>query len=320
MLLEVSACQIINLIFSLPEMGAWPEARRLFEVEGDQPRLDWQLPALACQAVGGSVDQALPAVGAIACAKLSCILVDDILDDDPRGLFRSIGSGRAANLALGLLAASFAIVDRSDIAPDRKAAVISSLATMSLGGAAGQELDAQNLQGEENYWKVVQAKGSPFYAASLETGALLGGADPALARKLYDLGTLFGEIVQIYDDLEDAFKVPAAPDWREDRTNLLILYALVADHPQREHFARLRSLVYRDEEVLQEAQRILVTCGAVSYGIYHLAHRYQACKRLLRGLELADPSPMWELLEVQVAPLREWLHTMSMEVPPELAE
>ncbi|HEY65262.1 MAG TPA: hypothetical protein G4O02_11895 [Caldilineae bacterium] len=300
-------------------MAAWPEAANLFVAEGGQPRLDWQLPVLACRAVGGDESQALPAVGAIACAKLSCMLVDDILDDDPRGVFRSIGAGRTANLALGLLAAAFALIDRSPIDSDRKAAVMASLSTMALGGAAGQEMDAQNLEGEENYWKVMSAKGAPFYAASLEMGALLGGADRSLARRLYDLGTLFGEMVQLYDDLEDAFAVPASPDWLQGRNNLLILYASAADHPQRERFLHLRPRV-SEESNLHEAQDILVKCGAVSYCIYHLAQRYQTCKDLLRRLELADPSPMRELLEVQVAPLREWLHTIGMEVPYELAE
>ncbi len=288
MLLSVNSEQIISMVLSLPEMAAWPEVADLFAVDGDQPRLDWQLPVLACRAVGGREEQALPAVGAIACAKLSCMLVDDILDDDPQGLFHQMGSGRTANLALGLLAAAFALIDRSPIGSDRKGAVMASLSTMALGGAAGQEMDAQNLPGEENYWKVVRTKGSPFYAASLEMGALLGGADPSLAKGLYDVGTLFGEMVQIYDDLEDAFQVPASPDWLQGRGNLLILYGITADHPQRERFVHLRSRA-GDADSLQEAQRILVACGAVSYCIYHLTQRYQACRDLLQRLELVDP-------------------------------
>jgi len=317
--LTVTADQVQSLVMALPEMAIWPEVAGLFEPEGGQPRLDWQLPVLACRAVGGDEARALPAVGAIACIKLGFILVDGILDDDPEGFHRPMGVGRAANLGLGLLAAAFALIERSEAEMATKTAVTASLAQMALGGAAGQELDVQNRPGEENYWKVVRAKGSPFYASSLEIGALVGGAEAALARGLYDLGVTFGEMVQVYDDLEDAFKTPANPDWRRGYNNLPILYALTADHPRRERFARLLPRV-DDPQVLDEAQRILINCGAVSYCIYHLVQRYQTSQRLLQQLPLADPTPMIELLEAQVAPLREWLHTMGVEIPPELVE
>ncbi len=316
----VSAGQVRSTVLALPEMAVWPELVDLLTQEGDQPRVDWQLPALACQSVGGDPALALPAVGAIACIKLSYILADGILDEDPQGDYHRMGAGRAANLALGLLAAAFALIGRCEVDEETKVRLMASLTEMALVGAAGQEMDAQNRPGEANYWKVVRAKGSPFYAGSLEMGALVGGADAALARGLYAFGTILGEMVQLYDDLEDAFKTPAAPDWRRGQNNLLILYAQTADHSQREQFIRLLPHV-DDPQALQAAQEILVRSGAVSYCVYHLLERYQACRRLLKLLDLANPAPLWDLLmTTQVEPLREWLDVIGVAMPPDLAE
>lgn len=317
----ISAEQVRSTVLALPELAVWPELVDLLTQEGDQPRVDWQLPALACQAVGGDPILALPAVGAIACIKLSYILADGILDEDPQGDHQRIGTGRAANLALGLLAAAFALIGRCQADERTRARLTASLAEMALTGAMGQEMDAQNRSGEVHYWKVVRAKGSPFYAGSLEMGALVGGADAALARGLYDFGTILGEMVQLYDDLEDAFKTPAAPDWRRGQNNLLILYAQTADHPQREQFIHLLPRVVGDPQALHRAQEILIRSGAVSYCVYHLLERYRACRRLLRRLELANPAPLWDLLmSTQVEPLREWLGMLGVVIPSDLAE
>ena len=39
----------------------------------------------ACEAVGGSTTQSLPALVAVACSHIGIVLVDDMLDADPRG-------------------------------------------------------------------------------------------------------------------------------------------------------------------------------------------------------------------------------------------
>ena len=92
-------------------------------------------------------------------------------------------------------------------------AVTASLAHLALATALGQHLDVQHLEGEANYWKVVRAKSTPFYGAALHVGALLGNATPEVAEGMRDLGVLLGEIIQIHDDLLDAFHTPANPDW-----------------------------------------------------------------------------------------------------------
>lgn len=311
--------QVRSLVLSLPEIAAWPEAISIFPAsKADDPvRLDWELPYRASRALGADAEAALAGVGAVACLQISIILVDDILDMDPRGSYHRLGFGRAANLALAFQAAGSSLLEQSPAPADARVAASAALSKAALATAFGQELDVQNLQGEENYWKVIRAKSTPFYGAALQIGALLGGASPATAQRLYDFGVLFGEAIQIFDDLTDAFEAPANPDWGEGRNNLAILYATTAGHDQRDQFLALRSHV-SEPTVLGEAQRILITCGSVSYCVYQLIQRTRIARGCLASLSLADPEPLAELLTNHLAPVVQWLPSIGVAIPAEL--
>ena len=289
------------LVSALPEVAAWPEMVALSEWAEDKPHPSWNLPVLSCRAVGGEASAAVTGAAAMACLQISIILVDDMLDEDPRGEHHRRGVGPTANLALALEAAAFRVIEQAAVPAEQRVAIAASLASMALTTCLGQHWDTQNLQGEENYWRVVRAKSTPFYGAALQVGALLGNASPEIARGLYDLGVLIGELVQIRDDLFDAFQTPANPDWTQGRNNLTILYARTADHAQRERFVSLLAHV-EDAQALREAQRILIRCGAVSYCAYHLVKRHQQAQQLLEGLPLADPTPMVDLVARQIQP------------------
>ena len=273
------------LVDALPEVAPWPELARIFEKAGESPRPDWELPLLACRSNGGRESDALPGAAAIACLQLSIMLVDDVLDDDVRGAHHRYGAGQVANMALAFQAASIRLIKTIDIDDHRQAAIQNSLAKAALATAAGQHLDVQNFQGEENYWAVVSAKSTPFYGCALEVGSLIGNADGIVTSGLYQLGVLIGEIIQIEDDLEDSLAIPANADWTQGRNNLLILYALTANHKQRERFLELISQV-RELTALREAQQILISSGAVGYAVAQLINRYQMAVNLLDSLDL----------------------------------
>ncbi len=304
-------------VLALPEVAAWPEMAGVFDNLGNKPRGDWELPARACQAVGGDPTVTLPGAAALACLQISIILVDDMLDDDPRGDYRRLGHGPTANLALAFQAAGFRLIERAPVEAGPRAAASASLAWMALATSLGQNWDVQNQGNERDYWTVVRAKSTPFYGAALHVGALLGQAAPSVADGLREFGLLLGEIIQIQDDLTDAFHTPAKPDWRRGRNNLAILYALTTDHP---YSAQLDELLPRvdEPEALAEAQRLLIRCGAVSYCVYQLMSRYQQARRLLGGLALATPAPMLEVLEQQVQPVLHFLQKAGADLPTDL--
>ena len=302
-------------IAALPGLRMWQqEIDRLFPVEGDVVRLDWQLPAIGCQSLGADPKIAIPAMAALACIQISIILVDDMLDEEPDGEYRRMGAGRAANLALALQSAAMVLVDRCPVSPAQRSAAARCLAQMCLDTAAGQELDVSNLEGEENYWRVVQAKSTPFYGAGIQLGAILGGGDPNIVQRYYELGVMFGEAIQIYDDLEDAFKSPANPDWLQGRNNLALLYGLTAEYPEREQFERLRLRAW-EPVVLEEAQQILIRSGAVSYCVHHIIRRHQQIQTLIDELSIFDSQPILDLLANQIAPVWNLLSRLGVQMP-----
>jgi geranylgeranyl pyrophosphate synthase len=184
-----------------------------------------------------------------------------------------------------------------------------SFSQAALAIAAGQDLDTQNPADEAGYWRVVQAKSAPFFAAALHLGALLGGAAPPLAEQLRQLGLLYGEIIQIYDDVNDTLAVPANPDWSLGRAPLPVLYAQTVAHPQRERFLALRAQLRAgpNPEALQAAQAIVVRCGGLSYSVHALLQRHAAASALLERCPLPNRSVLQDLLDDVVQPVRRLL-------------
>lgn len=308
-----------DLIFEVSELRQWPELARVFPETEDLVRLDWQLPGIGYESVGGAGERVIPAMAALACVQISIILVDDMLDDEPDGEHLRLGVGRAANLSLALQAAAHLLMERCLVTAPHRAAAALSLNRMALATAAGQELDVRNLTGEENYWRVIRAKSTPFYGAGLEIGALLGGASEEVASTLYDIGVTFGEAIQIYDDLEDAFESPANSDWAQGRNNLVILYGLSADYPEKARFLDLRTRV-DDLDALREAQQILIRSGAVSYCAFQLVQRHQTVRQQIRELGLASTSRLESLLDTQLDPFLSFLETIDRTLPNQLLE
>jgi len=305
--------EIKALVETLPEVSVWPELAEIFEKAGDMPRPDWELPILACAAVGGDESSALFGAAAIACLQLSIILIDDILDDDPRGAHNILGVGYSANLALAYEAAAISLAERANPDPQQSLAIVNCLIRAALATAAGQQLDVKNFQGEEDYWKVVTAKSTPFYGAALRLGALIGGAGKEVSSGMYELGVIIGEIIQLEDDLADALERPANADWLQGRNNLLILFARTADHQNRQRFQELITQIDQPASLI-EAQDILVSSGAVGYCAYQLVGRYRRARRLLAELGLFDSSPLDDIFDSYADTLIDMLRLSGQEI------
>jgi geranylgeranyl diphosphate synthase type I len=300
---------------SLPHVGAWPQMLALIDgaVHHDL-RCAWDFPIVACQAVGGAPEAALPAAAAVFCSLVSIHLVDDLLDDDPDGDFRRLGAGPAANLALAFQAAGHAALDDPGIAPGVRAELQACLAEMALATAFGQHLDSGEVAGEAEYWQVVGAKTPPLFGAALRLGALAGGAPAAVAGELDRLGRLLGTFVQVSDDLTDALAQPPSADWQRRSNNLPMLYAMTADHPARAEFLAL-SAAGHDPEALTAAQKLLLPSGGVSYCAWKMIELSRQAQAVLAGIPLHDRRPLARLLAEQVRPLEGLLGRMGLAEP-----
>lgn len=292
-----------DLILALRPVAAWPQMVEL--VERVQPRGlfgIWDYPAATCEAVGGPPEAALRGSAAILCSLISIHLVDDMLDEDPGGDYRRLGPGVTANLALGFQAAGHQVLDDPLLPPQSRSALQEILSRMVLGTAQGQSLDARDLRGEDEYWEVVGTKTPPLFAAAFAIGSLAGGASPEVVDRLGRLGGLLGLCVQVSDDLLDALQTPAAADWNRRPNNLPILYAMTADHAERDAFLELSTRA-ADPEALATAQAILVRSGALSYCAYKMFEILGEARSLLASAALPCPEPIARLFDAHTESL-----------------
>jgi geranylgeranyl pyrophosphate synthase len=177
---------------------------------------------------------------------------------------------------------------------------------MFLSTAYGQSLDVQIPADEDAYWQIVQAKSSPFFGAAFQVGALAGGASLEMSQQLDLLGRLYGEMIQVHDDLHDVMETPANPDWVQGRRPLPILFAALVRHPQQTRFLELTRGIDR-VEALEEAQDILIQCGAVSYCVDQILKRYQTAQGILSSLPLSNRRPIVSLVESVFTPVQNLL-------------
>jgi len=301
---------VTDYLSTLSILHDWTDALVLLKkIASTRPR-DWQLPILACEAVGGMGADVIPACAALACAQIGIILIDDMLDADPRGEYRQIGEGQAANFAASFLSAGSEAILQSKANPETRLAGVQNLNRMIFTTALGQFLDGQTPQDENAYWRVVETKSAPFFGTAIYLGALFGGASENVLAGLENFGRLYGEIVQIHDDLNDTMAEPANPDWTQGRSSLPILFAQSVEHAERSRFLELRRNTL-DLETLREAQEILIRCGAVSYCVDELLKRYRTSRSILDAIPLVHRGPLDSLLQATIAPVLKLFETLG---------
>jgi geranylgeranyl diphosphate synthase, type I len=308
--------ELRDRIRGLRQISSWPQMLELVNRAVHRESSVWEYPVAACRAVGGSEEAALPAAAAVFCSAISIHLVDDILDEDPRGDYRILGSGEVSNYALAFQAAGHLLLSDPEIPLQVRAALQASFADLSLSTCFGQGLDAREAKVEEEYWRIVECKTPPLFSEALRMGALLGGAPAETAERLACLGRVLGRSVQVGDDATDALATPARADWKRRGNSLPMLYAMTAPHPDREEFLHLSTLV-EGPEALAAAQKILLRSGAVSYCALKLFELWREARDLLARLPLANPDPISRLIEVHQRPLQRLFESVGVE---ELAE
>jgi geranylgeranyl pyrophosphate synthase len=306
-----------SLVRSLPEVAAWPEMLGMIDGVGHRDAVSvWEYPAAACLALGGAPDASLPGEAAVFCSLISIHLVDDLLDHDPKGIHHRIGEGNAANMALAFQALAHRVLEGAPVAEPVRLALQAHVADMSLATAIGQSLDATEVADEAGYWRVVEAKTPPLFSSALAIGARLAGCSPATLSGLEAFGRQIALFIQVSDDLSDSLKTPAGADWRRPNNNLALLFAQHVDPGCRELFVKLGE-EGSDPALLESAQTLLLSSGAVSYCVFKMIELWQSAKRSLKEAELTDPAPLQRLLLANLEPVERLFAMLGDELPDE---
>lgn len=199
---------------------------------------------LACEAVGGAIDDALPAAAAVELLHNFSLIHDDVEDDSPTrrhrptvwalwGVPQAINAGDAmftlARLALhGLSGRPISPAVAMD------ACTVFDYACLRL--TEGQYLD-MSFEGRldvtvDEYLRMIEGKTAALLSASLELGALVGGAGEATQRHLAEFGRSLGLAFQMQDDIlgiwgdEAVTGKSAASDILTRKKSLPVVYAL----------------------------------------------------------------------------------------------
>src|SRR6185436_19841439 len=114
-------------LLGLPAAQSWPGIPEVLKRVWARKDRHWRIPAVACEAVGGRPEQAIPAMAAMACLHTSILLIDDLLDADPRGEYHRLGAPAVANLAAALQAVGLEVLAQSEARLTVKLAAMQSV-------------------------------------------------------------------------------------------------------------------------------------------------------------------------------------------------
>jgi len=117
----------------------------------------------------------------------------------------------------------------------------------------------------DEYLKMIELKTSVLLAASLQMGALIGGAGEGNRNHLYEFGKNLGIAFQIQDDYLDAFGDPekfgkaAGGDIKQNKKTFLLIHALeTANANQKEELNNL--LNEKTDDKVQRVLKIFREC------------------------------------------------------------
>lgn len=122
------------------------------------------------------------------------------------------------------------------------------------------------------YIHMITLKTSVLLAASLEMGAILGGATPGNCKHLYEFGKNLGIAFQIQDDYLDAFGDPekfgkeVGGDIRQNKKTFLLLHALEVATPDQR--AKLDTLLASSgPEKVPQVMELFKACNVDAWAI-----------------------------------------------------
>jgi geranylgeranyl diphosphate synthase type I len=235
---------------------------------------------LACEAVGALMERALAAAAAIELLHNFTLIHDDIEDasDTRHGretLWRRHGIPLAINAGDGMFVlAQRTLLDleQTGVPPDRILAAARVLDEACVILCEGQHLDlsfeSRHRVSLAEYEAMIAGKTAALLGASVEIGAMAGGADDITSRALGECGRMLGMAFQVHDDVlgvwgdESQTGKPVADDIRSRKKSFPIVWAFEqAPRRAREELDRIYT-GEMDEPAVNRAVALLEESGA----------------------------------------------------------
>ncbi len=204
-----------NHLFERPPSELYNPINYILELGGK--RLRPAVLLLTCHLFRGNYKHAFPAALGIEVFHNFTLVHDDIMDNAPlrRGA-KTVHEKYGINA--GILSGDVMMVHAFNLMlelEDQKQLpqLLKIFTRLSIEVCEGQQMDMNFETREEvnieEYLHMIELKTSVLVAGAMQIGALLGGADDASAKAVYEFGRNLGISFQLQDDLLDTYGDPA---------------------------------------------------------------------------------------------------------------
>ncbi|MEA3334452.1 MAG: polyprenyl synthetase family protein [Chloroflexota bacterium] len=254
---------------------------------------------LACQAVGGTVDQALPAAASLELLHNFSLIHDDIEDDSPTRRHRPTvwaiwGRPQAINAGDAMFSVSrvalSGLAERglpAEVVLDATRVFDESCLRLTEGQFLDMSFEDRLDVTSEQYLRMIGGKTAALLGASLRIGAIVGGARMPVQDSLADYGYQLGLAFQIRDDLlgiwgdERQTGKSAQSDILARKKSLPVVYALQHFDVGEALSALYSQPIFPDD--VQAVMALLDQCGARVYAEDMAASAHRAALDALQA-------------------------------------
>ena len=200
---------------------------------------------LTCEALAGSIDDAMPFAVGVELLHNMLLLHDDIEDGDETRrdqptVWKRFGVPNAINAGDYLLGRAMAAVLQSPVAPGPKLKLAEVFVDAYERTVEGQAMDINSRADPDwtvdDYMRMVVLKTGRYLALGMVGGAIVAGADERIIDAIHGMGETLGPAFQIRDDLIDLTEGKGrggllGSDVKEGKPSILYAYALSQGTP-----------------------------------------------------------------------------------------
>lgn len=234
---------------------------------------------LACEAVGGKMEKALPFGVALELIHTFTLIHDDIMDEDEerRGIpsvHARFGNDTAINAGDLLFAKAFHVLTDLDVEPTILKKLTREIAAMTIQICEGQQMDISFEEmeaGENKLMEMIEKKTARTFQSSAKGGAMIGNGGDIEVKAFENYGRNMGMAFQLWDDCLDVIGgeklgKPIGSDIRKRKKTLLVLHAMKnAGEKDKKVLKSILGNKKVSEEEIDKAIKILKETGSINY-------------------------------------------------------
>ncbi len=218
-----------------------------YTLKGAGKRIRPVIALMACDLVGGKVQEAVNVAVSLELLHNFTLIHDDIMDQAPlrRGretVYRKWNPNIAILAGDTMFAMAYDLLSKTR--PEILPQVLAVFNRIAVQICEGQQYD-MNFETDDNvsitqYLEMIRLKTAVFFGGCMQIGALLGRAKPKQADLLYKFGENLGMAFQLQDDLldvfgsEETFGKQKGGDISANKKTFLYLKALELANPETE--------------------------------------------------------------------------------------